>query len=31
MASIKYLKDESGNKISPVVSVDSIFTSGGVS
>lgn len=27
---IKYLKDENGNKISPAVSVDSIFTQGGV-
>lgn len=26
MANIKYLKDEQGNKISPVVSVDSIVT-----
>ena len=26
---IKYLKDENGNKISPAVSVDSIFTQGG--
>lgn len=26
---IKYLKDENGNKISPAVSVDSIFTQEG--
>lgn len=28
MSSIKYLKDESGNKISPVVNTDSIYTGG---
>lgn len=27
---IKYLKDEKGNTISPVVSTESIFTQGGV-
>lgn len=30
MSSIKYLKDESGNKISPVVNTDSIYTGGGL-